>query len=124
MALCSKVTYDFSGNQPDPSNPGSFTVGKKDCGTASAGYTSAAMSVNWSDPTGGQAPSGLALANGLAVKLIDPSKKTVATCAGPQGPYTPPDTVKCTGTLTGPGDYTLEFDGSGAVTGSVTVNIS
>jgi hypothetical protein len=119
MQLC-KPSFDYTNNQPDQSNPPNFAPTKKPCGDIAAGYTSITLSGNF---TGDQnAP--VDLGQNIDVKVVGPDGKTAvvlcASSAGAQGPE------KCSkaGAVSGPGTYTLVYDGGGAVTFTGSVDIA
>lgn len=109
-------TADFAKPPTDPTKP--HTEAKTF--TLPPGYTTLTLNVTWQ--TANNAPA--IVQKDVSVKLLDPAKGPVAACTGPgAGPAaSAPAPCSANGTaLAEGGEYTVQYEGSGAMTAKVSV---
>lgn len=112
-------TADFAKPPTDPTKP--HTEAKTF--TVPPGYNTLTLNVTWQ--TANNAPA--IVQKDVSVKLLDPAKGPVAACTGPgAGPAaSAPAPCSVSGAaLAEGGEYTVQYEGSGAMTAKVSVMAS
>lgn len=118
VELCN-VPKDFTGNTPTPPEPTARS--SSPCGTPAAGYTKINATVTWTTATA--VPASASPSNPTVI-LVDSAGTAVGNCAGPTGPVQAAVTCTIAEAAIVPGEYVLQFEGTGNLRAAVSVMVS